>query len=82
MASQNFSVRTEPALLAELDKLAAAQNRSRNFVVNEALERYLAEERQWVAQVQAALAEADAGDFVPDDEMDAFFQSLEAGVGE
>ncbi|MEA1651591.1 ribbon-helix-helix protein, CopG family [Nitrospirillum sp. BR 11164] len=78
MASQNFSIRTEPAILAELDKLAEAQNRSRNFVVNEAIERYLAEERQWTAQVQAGLAAAAAGDFATDAEMDALFEKFEA----
>ncbi|MDG3440888.1 CopG family ribbon-helix-helix protein [Nitrospirillum amazonense] len=80
MATQNFSIRTEPATLAELDKLAEAQNRSRNFVVNEAIERYLAEERRWATQVQAGLAAAAAGDFVTDVEMDALFEKFEAAA--
>lgn len=78
MPGQNFSIRTDAAKLTEIDRLAQAQNRSRNFVVNEAIDRYLAEERQWAEKVQAGLAAAEAGDFASDGEVDALFGKFEA----
>ncbi len=77
MPGQNFSVRTDAATLAEIDRLAQARNRSRNFVVNEAINRYLTEERQWAEKVQAGLAAAEAGDFASADEVDALFRRFE-----
>jgi predicted transcriptional regulator len=80
MSGQNFSVRTDAAKLTELDRLAQAQNRSRNFVVNEAIDRYLAEEARWAAKVQAGLAAAEAGDFASSDEVEALFQGFEGAA--
>ena len=55
MTGQNFSIRTDADKLNELDNLAKARDRSRNFVVNEAIDRYLAEERAWADKVRAGL---------------------------
>ena len=81
MPGQNFSIRTDAGKLTEIDRLAQAQNRSRNFVVNEAIDRYLAEERQWEEKVQAGLAAAEAGDFASASDVEALFQRFEAGGG-
>jgi predicted transcriptional regulator len=81
MPGQNFSIRTDSTKLSELDRLAQARDRSRNFVVNEAIDRYLAEERAWAAKVQAGLAAAEAGDFASAAEVDAFFQRIEGAAG-
>ena len=78
MPGQNFSIRTDAAKLTEIDRLAQAQNRSRNFVVNEAIDRYLAEERQWAEKMQAGLAAAEAGDFASEGEVAALFGKFEA----
>ncbi|MBF0417792.1 MAG: ribbon-helix-helix protein, CopG family [Magnetococcales bacterium] len=78
MPGQNFSIRTDAAKLTEIDRLAQAQNRSRNYVVNEAIDRYLAEEHQWAEKVQAGMAAAEAGDFASDGEVDALFGKFEA----
>jgi len=77
MAGQNFSIRTDTEKLDEIDRLARSQNRSRNFLVNEAIDRYLAEERQWMDKIQAGLAAAEAGDFASPADVDALFQRLE-----
>jgi RHH-type transcriptional regulator, rel operon repressor / antitoxin RelB len=53
-----------------LDQLAKQQDRDRSYLINEAIDQYLAH-RQWmVDEIRRATAEADAGDFVPDDEME------------
>ncbi len=80
MSGQNFSVRTESGKLAEIDAIAKAQDRSRNFVVNEAIDRYLAGEHQWIAKVKEGLAAAEAGDFASEDEVDALFKGFEGAV--
>ncbi len=78
MHGRNFSVRTEETKLDELDAIAKAQNRSRNFVVNEAIERYLRAERDWSARIMAGLADAEAGNFATDAEVEAAFNAIEA----
>ena len=77
MPGQNFSVRTDAVKLSEIDQLAQAQNRSRNFVVNEAIDRYLAEERQWMEKVRAGLTAAETGDFASDAEVESLFLKFE-----
>lgn len=81
MPGQNFSIRTDRDKLGQIDRLAQARNRSRNFVVNEAIDHYLAEERQWAEKVQAGLAAAEAGDFAAAAEIDALFQGFEDMAG-
>jgi len=77
MPGQNFSIRTDSEKLTEIDRLARSQNRSRNFLVNEAIDRYLAEERKWAEKVQAGLTAAEAGDFASSAEVDALFRRFE-----
>jgi predicted transcriptional regulator len=80
MSGQNFSVRTERDKLAEIDAIAKAQDRSRNYIVNEALDHYLRAEQQWIAQVNKGLAAAEAGDFASEDEVSALFKDFEDGA--
>jgi predicted transcriptional regulator len=77
MPGQNFSIRTDAAKLSEIDKMAERQHRSRNFVVNQAIDLYLAEERSWAEKVQSGLAAAEAGDFASDADVDALFDQFE-----
>ena len=77
MSGRNFSVRIEDDKLDEIDAVAKARTRSRNFVVAEAIERYLAEERRWIAQVKEGLAAAEAGDFASEGEVAALFEGFE-----
>ena len=77
MTARNFSVRTDPGKLDQIDALAKAQARSRNFIVNEAIDRYLAEERAWIAKVEEGLAAAEAGDFATDEEIASAFRTFE-----
>ncbi|MBL6931657.1 MAG: ribbon-helix-helix protein, CopG family [Rhodospirillales bacterium] len=77
MSGQNFSVRTESEKLAEIDAIAKAQDRSRNYVVNEAINAYLAEEQHWITKVKEGLAAAESGDFVSNGEVDVLFKGFE-----
>jgi hypothetical protein len=41
--SENISIRLQPDIRAQVDHLAKANQRSRNFIINEAVKRYVAE---------------------------------------
>lgn len=69
--STNLQVR--PDLKAELDKLAESTHRSGSDLANEAIELYLEQERRTAEKIRTGLAQAERGDFVPDEEMEAFF---------
>ena len=59
--------------LDALDKLAKSMDRSRNWVINRAIERYIAEQAWQIDEIKAAIAEADRGEFASDDEVRAAF---------
>ncbi len=62
-----------PDLKEQIDALAAATHRSETDLANEAVSLYLARERRILADIKEGLAQAERGEFVPDEEMDAFF---------
>lgn len=59
----------------QLDHLADEIHRSETDLANEAVSLYLAHQRKIIGQIQEGLAQAQRGEFVPDDEMEAFFAS-------
>jgi predicted transcriptional regulator len=66
-----MTIRLEPEIKERLDLLAAATHRSKSFLAAEAIRQYV-ELNEWqVAEIRAALAEADAGDFASDEEVEA-----------
>ena len=67
MASQTTSIRLGDDKLSRIDRLAAAIDRSRSWVMNQAIEQYLDHE-EWFAQAVAEGVEAaDRGDLVSHD---------------
>jgi predicted transcriptional regulator len=63
MAKDTLTVRVEPQTRSALDSIAAALDRDRSYVVNEALNAYV-ETHQWqLEHIQQGLREADAGKF-------------------
>jgi predicted transcriptional regulator len=54
---------------AQLSRIAALAGRSVDELAREAVDRYLAEEAQFHAAVQAGLEEAERGDFIPASEV-------------
>lgn len=52
---------TSPEVKARLDRLAGLTQRSRSWITNAAVERYLAEEEAFVAAVEEGLMQAEAG---------------------
>jgi predicted transcriptional regulator len=69
--STTMTVRLENEVKERLDKLAASTQRSKSFLAAEAIRAFV-ENNEWqIAEIRAALREADAGDFSSDKEMAA-----------
>ena len=75
---KNTSVRIDEATRQRLDALAASLDRSRSWLINDALKRYI-EQHDWMTEaIEIAVEEADEGsDFVSHDEVMA---KLEARI--
>jgi predicted transcriptional regulator len=60
-----FTVRISDAVAEQLDQLAAKLDCSRASIAAQAIEDFVAREAWQLAEIEAGLAEADAGDFAP-----------------
>ena len=70
------TVRLEAAKRAELDVLARTVSRDRSFLINEAIDAYLAVHRWQVSEIEEGLRQADAGEFASDAEVEAAFAAF------
>ena len=61
-SNETFSVRIPPELRQELDQLATLIERSRNWLIAEAIEQYLEVQRWQLDVIRKRLAEAEAGE--------------------
>lgn len=77
MATETFTIRTEDKNIKKLDWLASATDRSRNYLVNAAIERYLREEAEFVADVEAGRKAFEEGRTIPHEEV---FRALRAKI--
>jgi RHH-type transcriptional regulator, rel operon repressor / antitoxin RelB len=69
--STTMTIRLEDEVKDRLELLAGSTQRSKSFLAAEAVRVYL-ETHEWqVAEIQAGLKEADAGDFASDKEVSA-----------
>ncbi len=73
MTTEAFSVRTDPKKVRKLDELAKQQDRSRNYLVNQAIDQYLDLLAWQDERIKKGIKAADAGRFVSDAEMNAIF---------
>jgi len=80
--SMPVSIRVPADLIETLDKIAAALERSRSWVMLRALRQYVADEGQEVLDVQVGIAEAERGEMIPIEdvlaEMDEIIAKAEA----
>jgi len=75
MPKTHMSVRLEPELTKRIDALAKAIERPRAYVIEKALEDYVAHQAWHVAAVKKGIADADAGLLIPHDEVAAWVES-------
>lgn len=69
MATAVLTLRIPEETRAKLDKLAQATHRSRSYLAEEAIVRYLELEAWQVGEIEQAIQEADRGDFADPSDM-------------
>ena len=78
MTTEAFTVRTESDVVQRLDKLASRLDRSRNYLVNQAIKEYLELHAWQVEKIQEGIEAADRGQLIPHEdvmaEMDVLIQ--------
>lgn len=67
------TVAIRPDLQTQLGSLATEMHRSESELVNEALESYLQRTQIYITRLKQRIAEADAGQFATDKEVENFF---------
>ena len=65
----------------QLGQLAQSTGRTKSWLANQAIQDYLAREAWQIAQIEAALSEADAGDFMPETDMASKFNRWGINAG-
>ena len=68
-AEKTTTVRMESRTLKRVDGLANAMSRSRTWVINQAIERYLDYEEWFVGEVRHALKQVEAGEVLEHSEV-------------
>lgn len=73
-ASTTVTIRLEAEIKDRLDRLAAVTHRSKSFLAADAIREYI-ELNEWqIRETKAAVAEANAGDFASEAEVQAVFR--------
>jgi len=68
--STTMTIRLEDEVKDRLDRLAESTQRSKSFLAAEAIREFI-ENNEWqIAEIRAAVKEANSGDFVSDNEVD------------
>ena len=67
--SKVLTLRLDPQLARRLDKLAEATERSRSYLIAEAVQEYVKLNEWQIKEIKKAVAEADRGEFASDEEV-------------
>jgi predicted transcriptional regulator len=76
MSNARFSLRLEPDLKDWLEQEAKRKDRSAGYVAIEALQNYRQDVEAKRLMIEAAMAEADKGEFVSEEAMTTWFLSI------
>ena len=74
--SSVLTLRLDSKLKSQLDRLSKSMNRSRSFVAAQAIQEYVSMNEWQINEIKKGLAEADAGDFATDEEMQQTIRRL------
>ena len=69
MATQSFSIRTDSEKLAQLDKIGHELDRSRDALVNQAIDDFLLQQAIILEKIKQGLESADRGELIPHQEV-------------
>ena len=71
MSTTTISFEAPDDVLHQLDGAASLQHRDRNAILRDALEQYLASDREFTAMVHEGIRQADAGELIEHSEIEA-----------
>ena len=80
MVTQAFSVRTDSTKVEKLEKLAKQQDRSRNYIVNQAIDQLLDLQAWQIERTKEGIIAADESRFSSDKDMARIFGKYEYGL--
>ncbi len=71
--SSTMTIRLDDSIKNRLEDLAAATHRTKSFLASEAIQKYI-EVNEWqIQEIQAAIEEADRGEFATEKEVNNVF---------
>ena len=79
MGTEAFSVRTDAEKVQQLDRLAKQMDRSRNYIVNQAIDQLLELHAWQDERVKEGIRAADQGKFASDTQMEQIFDKYNKG---
>jgi predicted transcriptional regulator len=77
MSTEAFTVRSDRKKVKQLDKLASQMDRSRNYLVNQAIDQLLEIHAWQIERTKEGIKAADEGRFASDAEMERIFNKYE-----
>jgi predicted transcriptional regulator len=80
MTKEAFTVRADNKQVEKLDELAKLNDRSRNYLVNEAIGQYLDLHAWQLEQIKVGIQAAEEGRFANDVEMERIFSKYKKGI--
>ena len=75
MATEAFTVRAEASIVHQLDQIAGSLDRSRNYLVNQAIQEYLDAHVWQIEKISQGVEAADRGELIGHDQV---MQEMEA----
>ena len=76
MSKEIITLRIDSEKRIALDRLAQGFDRDRSYILNQAIDYYLQINQWQIAEIEQALLEAEAEDFVSQDDVDDLFKRL------
>ena len=76
MSAKSITVRTEPEILEQLAVLAKSMDRSRNWVIEDALKQYLEQQARYVEGIEQAMASLERGEGIAHEDLMAEMDAL------
>jgi len=76
MSNQTITVRTESDTVEKISSIAQAMDRSRNWVIEDALKQYIDQQAWYVEGIQKAQASLSEGEGIPHEEVMAEISEL------
>jgi predicted transcriptional regulator len=77
MDTEAFTIRSDSKKVEQLDKLARQMDRSRNYLVNQAIDQLLEIHAWQIERTKEGIKAADEGRFVSDSEMEQIFKKYD-----